>query len=123
VNCCARKNVCFLYVPLELERSQQEDAGEGESRSQDGMGLQRCQTYSIFHGSSIRLPFFKDNVCPGTFASFLGDCGHDSPQVGLINTTTPMGKVKVNFFHAPVPDDNLIGPINHLYLIGTTEVH
>ena len=36
----------------------------------------------IFDGSYARLPFFKDNVCPGTFLSFLfGDCGDDNSQL------------------------------------------
>ena len=33
------------------------------------------------NGSSIRLPFFKDYVSPGTFVSYLEGCGHDSPQL------------------------------------------
>ena len=78
----------------------------------------------VFDGRSIRLPFYKNYVCPETFVSFLGDCGHDKTQllVGQIITFAPMGQFKVNLFCAPVPDDNL-GPINHSYLIGTTEVY
>ena len=35
----------------------------------------------IFNGSYARLPFFKDNVCPGTFVSFFRDCGDDNSQL------------------------------------------
>jgi len=63
----------------------------------------------IFNGSSIRLPFFMDNVCPGIFVSFLGDCGYNRPQelVGHIIAGPPMGQVKMNLFYAPDHQDHL----------------
>ena len=58
----------------------------------------------IFNGSYVRLPFFKDNVCPRTFDSFFGDSGNDNSQlVGLIITTTPTGHVKINRSCTPHP--------------------
>jgi len=53
-------------------RSEMADAGEYQ---------QYPDVKPIFDGSYAILPFFKDNVCPGTFVSFFGDCGNDNSQL------------------------------------------
>ena len=79
----------------------------------------------IFNGSSIRLPFFKDYACPGTFIFFFADCWYANLQlIGWIIGTTPAGDLKINLFHAPCPQDNLsIVQLSFLYGMTGSEIN
>ena len=57
----------------------------------------------IRDGSCVKLPFFKDFLCPGTFCLFSGDEGCDVEHVGQIIITANQGEseVHLNTFHPP----------------------
>jgi len=68
-------NQCAQGLPSgagRTEKSQKEEmANAGECQ-------QYCDVEPIFDGSLIRLPFFKDHICPGTFVLFSSDDACDN---------------------------------------------
>ena len=108
------------------QHAQGSPAGAGrteKSQKEERANASECQQYHdvepIFDGSLIRLPFFKDHICPMSFVLFSSDDACDN--IGQIITCTPTGDVRVNVFHAPHPKDN-VSILGHSYLEGTSEV-
>ena len=109
-------NQCAQGSPLGAGRT---ETSQKEERANAGECQQYHEVEPIFDGSLIKIPFFKDHICPGTFVLFSSDDASDN--IGRIITNTPTGDVRVNVFCAPHPEDN-VRILGHSYLEGTSEV-
>ena len=75
----------------------------------------------IFDGSSVRVPFLKYFLCPGTFILFKKD---DKRLVGQIVSAamTEGGTVQVNWFHEVNAEGDVVTPFGHPYFQDPMEV-